>query len=166
RTYRKGFGAFAWRIPILVVVSKIVLRHLKLFEGFKVQLGEYPIQAQRGGLRAGGEGTSSKCIKDPVEIYHIKQREGESTQDFVQRFKAESRHVKGAPACMRISGFMHGITNLELVKRLHDNIPMSVDEMMRVTIAFLMGEVAAFNQARKKTILAWKQQEAGENKIL
>ncbi|GKE33053.1 hypothetical protein Tco_1452375 [Tanacetum coccineum] len=33
-----------------------------------------------------------KCIKDPVEIHHIKQREGESTEDFVQRFKAESRH--------------------------------------------------------------------------
>ncbi|GJY90178.1 reverse transcriptase domain-containing protein [Tanacetum coccineum] len=37
-----------------------------------------------------------KCIKDSVEIHHIKQREGESTKDFVQRFKAESRHVKGA----------------------------------------------------------------------
>ncbi|GKE46315.1 reverse transcriptase domain-containing protein, partial [Tanacetum coccineum] len=36
-----------------------------------------------------------KCIKDPVEIHHIKQREGEFTKYFVQRFKAESRHVKG-----------------------------------------------------------------------
>ncbi|GJS76876.1 reverse transcriptase domain-containing protein [Tanacetum coccineum] len=35
-----------------------------------------------------------KCIKDLVEIHHIKQREGESTEDFVQRFKTESRHVK------------------------------------------------------------------------
>ncbi|GKA64389.1 hypothetical protein Tco_0763995 [Tanacetum coccineum] len=32
-----------------------LLRHSKLFEGFKVQLGEDPIQARRGGLRAGGE---------------------------------------------------------------------------------------------------------------
>nr|GFD08304.1 reverse transcriptase domain-containing protein [Tanacetum cinerariifolium]GFD08360.1 reverse transcriptase domain-containing protein [Tanacetum cinerariifolium] len=30
-----------------------------------------------------------KSIKDPVEIHHIKQREGESTKDFVQRFKAK-----------------------------------------------------------------------------
>ncbi|GKD32029.1 reverse transcriptase domain-containing protein [Tanacetum coccineum] len=37
-----------------------------------------------------------KCIKDLVEIHHIKQKEGESTEDFVQRFKNESRHVKGA----------------------------------------------------------------------
>ncbi|GJW24448.1 reverse transcriptase domain-containing protein [Tanacetum coccineum] len=32
------------------------------------------------------------CIKDPVEIHHIKQIERESTKDFVQMFKAESRH--------------------------------------------------------------------------
>ncbi|GKC85387.1 reverse transcriptase domain-containing protein [Tanacetum coccineum] len=38
-----------------------------------------------------------KCIKDPVEIHYIKQREGESTEDFMQRFKTRSRHVKGAP---------------------------------------------------------------------
>ncbi|GJR60723.1 hypothetical protein Tco_1502885 [Tanacetum coccineum] len=90
-----------------------------------------------------------------------RQREGESTEDFVQRFKTESRHVKGAPECMRISGFMHEITNPELIKCFHDNILKSVDEMMRVTIMFLRGEVAVSNQARKKTLPAWKQQEAG-----
>nr|GEX56729.1 reverse transcriptase domain-containing protein [Tanacetum cinerariifolium] len=72
-----------------------------------------------------------KCIKDLVETHHIKQREEESTKDFVHRFKAESMHVKGAPECMKISGFMHGITNPGLIKCLHDNIPKSVDEMLR-----------------------------------
>ncbi|GJY92128.1 reverse transcriptase domain-containing protein [Tanacetum coccineum] len=38
-----------------------------------------------------------KCIKDPVEIHHIKQRERESTEDFVHRFKIESMDVKGSP---------------------------------------------------------------------
>ncbi|GJR73889.1 reverse transcriptase domain-containing protein [Tanacetum coccineum] len=37
-------------------------------------------------------------------------------------FKIESRDVKGAPEIMRILGFMHGITNPELIKRLHDKI--------------------------------------------
>ncbi|GJS39727.1 hypothetical protein Tco_0564770 [Tanacetum coccineum] len=83
-------------------------------------------------------------------IHHIKQREGESTEDFVQRFKAESRHVKGALEYMRIFGFMHRITNPELIKRVHDNIPKLVDEMMRVTTTFLRGEMAPSNQARKK----------------
>ncbi|GKC21582.1 reverse transcriptase domain-containing protein [Tanacetum coccineum] len=27
-----------------------------------------------------------KCIKDPIEIHHIKQKEGNSTEDLVQRF--------------------------------------------------------------------------------
>ncbi|GJR50749.1 reverse transcriptase domain-containing protein [Tanacetum coccineum] len=44
-----------------------------------------------------------KCIKDPIEINNIKQREGESTKDFVKRYKLESRDVKGAPEYMRIS---------------------------------------------------------------
>ncbi|GJU99981.1 hypothetical protein Tco_1329252 [Tanacetum coccineum] len=100
-----------------------------------------------------------KCIKDPVEIHHIKKREVESIENFVQRFKSESRHVKGAPECMRISGFMHGITNPKLIKRLHENILKSVDEIMRATTAFLRGEVVASNQVRKKTLLAWKQHE-------
>ncbi|GJS77521.1 reverse transcriptase domain-containing protein [Tanacetum coccineum] len=82
-----------------------------------------------------------RCIKDHVEIHHIKQREWESTEDFVQTFNYESRHVKASPECMRILGFMHEITNLELIKRLHDNILKSVDEMMRATTMFLRGRI-------------------------
>nr|GEU44550.1 reverse transcriptase domain-containing protein [Tanacetum cinerariifolium] len=48
--------------------------------------------------------SARKCIKDPVEIHHIKQREGESIEDFVQTFKSECRHVKGSLEYMRISG--------------------------------------------------------------
>ncbi|GKC86075.1 hypothetical protein Tco_1141792 [Tanacetum coccineum] len=103
--------------------------------------------------------SQNKCIKDPIEIHHIKQREGESTEDFVRRFKIESRDVKGAPEVMRISGFMHGITNPELIKRLHDKIPKSVDEIWKITTAFLRGEVAAGNLERKKTFPPWKQQD-------
>ncbi|GJW16610.1 reverse transcriptase domain-containing protein [Tanacetum coccineum] len=38
-----------------------------------------------------------KCIKDPIEIHNIKQRDGESTEDFVKRYKLEIREVKRAP---------------------------------------------------------------------
>ncbi|GKD53601.1 reverse transcriptase domain-containing protein [Tanacetum coccineum] len=103
-----------------------------------------------------------KYIKDPVEIHNIKQRDGESTEEFVRRYKLECRDVKGALECMKILGFMHGITNPELIKRLHDKIPKSVDEMMRVTTIFLRGEVAASNRERKKLFSSWKQQEAGQ----
>ncbi|GJR09260.1 reverse transcriptase domain-containing protein [Tanacetum coccineum] len=90
-----------------------------------------------------------KCIKDPVEIHHIKQREGESTKDFVRRFKVESRDVKGAPEIMRISGFMHGIINPKLIKRCTKKILKSIDEMMRITTSILKGEVAGGNQERR-----------------
>ncbi|GJV65636.1 hypothetical protein Tco_1476464 [Tanacetum coccineum] len=100
-----------------------------------------------------------KCIKDPVKIHHIRQRDGESTKEFVRRYKLECRDVKGAPECMKILGFMHGITKPELIKRLHDKIPNFVDEMMRVNTTFLRGEVAASNHERKKSFLSWKQQE-------
>ncbi|GJW15046.1 hypothetical protein Tco_0019179 [Tanacetum coccineum] len=76
-------------------------------------------------------------------------------------FKIESRDVKGAPEVMRISGFMHGITNPELINRLHDKIPKLIDEMMKKTTSILRREVAADNQERKKSLLPWKQQEAG-----
>ncbi|GKE77048.1 hypothetical protein Tco_1543168 [Tanacetum coccineum] len=76
-------------------------------------------------------------------------------------FKTESMHVNGAPECMHISGFMHGITNPDLIKRLNDNIPKTVDEMMSLTTAFLRGEVAVANQSRKKGLLTWKQNETG-----
>ncbi|GKA55488.1 reverse transcriptase domain-containing protein [Tanacetum coccineum] len=52
-----------------------------------------------------------KYIKDPVEIHNIKQRDGESTEEFVRRYKLECMDVKGPPECMKISEFMHGITN-------------------------------------------------------
>ncbi|GJV66414.1 reverse transcriptase domain-containing protein [Tanacetum coccineum] len=52
-----------------------------------------------------------KCIRDPIVLHDIKQRDEESTEDFIQRYKTESGNVKGAPECMRIFGFVHGITN-------------------------------------------------------
>ncbi|GJR11608.1 reverse transcriptase domain-containing protein [Tanacetum coccineum] len=60
-----------------------------------------------------------KCIRDPIVLHNIKQRDEESTEDFIQRYKSESRNVKGASECMRISGFVHGITNPELIKSQH-----------------------------------------------
>ncbi|GJU33003.1 hypothetical protein Tco_1176592 [Tanacetum coccineum] len=81
----------------------------------------------------------TKHIKDPVEIHHIKQRDGESTEDFMERYKEEVLDVEGAPKCMKISGFMHGITHPELIKR----------------------EVAAFSHGRKKAPTTWKQPEGG-----
>ncbi|GJX94465.1 reverse transcriptase domain-containing protein [Tanacetum coccineum] len=103
----------------------------------------------------------TKHIKDPVEIHHIKQRDGESTEDFMERYKAEILDVEGAPECMKISGFMHGITHPELIKRLYEKILRSMDEIYRVTMSFLQGEVTAFSHSRKKAPKSWRQPEGG-----
>ncbi|GJU52106.1 reverse transcriptase domain-containing protein [Tanacetum coccineum] len=100
-----------------------------------------------------------KCIRDPIVLHNIKQRDEESTEDFIQKYKSKSRNVKGAPECMRISGFVHGITNPELIKRFHEKIPKIVDEMMQVATSFLQGQEVASNQERKKVPQAWRHPE-------
>nr|GEU92345.1 protein NYNRIN-like [Tanacetum cinerariifolium] len=59
-----------------------------------------------------------KYVKDPVEIHNIKQRDGETLKDFIERFKVETGRMKGAPECMRISRFTHGINNPETPKEI------------------------------------------------
>nr|GEV61770.1 hypothetical protein [Tanacetum cinerariifolium] len=115
--------------------------HIKIFQAAaKTERWAMPTWCHMFNSRLTGNARKKKCIKDPIEIHNIKQQDEESTKDFVRRYKLESRDVKGAPECMRIFGFVHGITNPELIKRLHDKIPKTLDEMMRVTTSFLRGK--------------------------
>nr|GEZ88891.1 hypothetical protein [Tanacetum cinerariifolium] len=98
-----------------------------------------------------------KYVKDPVEIHNIKQRDGETLEDFIERFKIETGRMKGAPECMRISGFMHGINNPELTKRLNEHVPKTMEEMMIATTAFIRGEAVA--ASKKKGHGSWKLQD-------
>ncbi|GJV34284.1 reverse transcriptase domain-containing protein [Tanacetum coccineum] len=41
-----------------------------------------------------------KYVKDLVEIYNIKRRDGETIEEFMERFKIEIGRIKGAPECM------------------------------------------------------------------
>nr|GEY48818.1 hypothetical protein [Tanacetum cinerariifolium] len=93
-----------------------------------------------------------KYVKDPVEIHNIKQRDGETIEDFMERFKIETGRMKEAPECMWISKFMHGVNNPELTKRMNEHVPKTMEEMMIATTAFIRGEAAAAN--KKKEILA------------
>nr|GFB52696.1 reverse transcriptase domain-containing protein [Tanacetum cinerariifolium] len=95
-----------------------------------------------------------KYVKDPVEIHNIKQRDRETLEDFIERFKIETGCMKGAPECMQISGFMHGINNPELTKRLNEHVPKTMKEMMIATTTFIRGEAAA--ASKKKGHGPWK----------
>ncbi|GJU81557.1 hypothetical protein Tco_1283922 [Tanacetum coccineum] len=50
-----------------------------------------------------------------------------------ERYKDECIHVKACPEILKISGFMNGINNPELIKRLNDRVPQTFDELMKRT---------------------------------
>nr|GEX46597.1 reverse transcriptase domain-containing protein [Tanacetum cinerariifolium] len=95
-----------------------------------------------------------KYVKDPVEIYNIKQKDRETIKDFMECFKVETECMKGAPECMQISGFMHGVNNPKLTKRLNEHVPKTMEEMMITTIAFIRGEAAV--ASKKKGHTSWR----------
>ncbi|GJR05680.1 reverse transcriptase domain-containing protein [Tanacetum coccineum] len=94
-------------------------------------------------IRKGGCLLLKKCAKNPVELARVKQRQGESTSAYVERYKDECIHVKACPEILKISGFMNGINNPELIKRLNDRVPQTFDELMKRTRSFIQGEAAA-----------------------
>ncbi|GJS99663.1 reverse transcriptase domain-containing protein [Tanacetum coccineum] len=98
-----------------------------------------------------------KYVKNPVEIHNIKQRDEETIEEFMERFKIKTERIKGAPECMRISGFIHEVNNPELTKCLNEHIPKTVEEMMTATTAFIRGETAA--ASKKKVHTPWKSQD-------
>ncbi|GJZ33997.1 reverse transcriptase domain-containing protein [Tanacetum coccineum] len=60
-----------------------------------------------------------RYVKDLTEINRVKIKQGEGLQAFIDRFKAESSHIKGMPLVLRISTFMYD-GHLELAKKLND----------------------------------------------
>ncbi|GKC01328.1 hypothetical protein Tco_0987464 [Tanacetum coccineum] len=98
-----------------------------------------------------------RYIKDPVEIHNIKHKDEETIEDFMERFKVETRRMKGAPECIRISEFMHGVNNLELTKCLNEHVPKTMEEMMTINTAFIQGETAV--ASKKKGHAPWKPQD-------
>nr|GEX93818.1 reverse transcriptase domain-containing protein [Tanacetum cinerariifolium] len=72
--------------------------------------------------------------------------------------------MKGAPECMRISEFMHGVNNPELTKRLNEHVPKTMEEMMITTTAFIRGEAAA--ASKKKGHVSWKPHDESKRHLV
>nr|GFA28701.1 reverse transcriptase domain-containing protein [Tanacetum cinerariifolium] len=77
-----------------------------------------------------------KYVKDSVEIHNIKQRDGETLEDFMELFKIETG---------------------QLTKRLNEHVPKTMEEMMIATTAFIREEAAA--ASKKKGQVSWKPQD-------
>nr|GEU80267.1 reverse transcriptase domain-containing protein [Tanacetum cinerariifolium] len=93
-----------------------------------------------------------KCAKNPVELARVKQRQEESTSAYVERYKDECIHVKACLEILKISGFMNGINNPELIKRLNDRVPQTFDELMKRTRSFIQGEAVAAMQKMQENL--------------
>nr|GEV93514.1 nuclear pore complex protein NUP214 isoform X2 [Tanacetum cinerariifolium] len=89
-----------------------------------------------------------KYVKDPMEIHNIKQKDEETIEDSMERFKVETGRMKGPPECMQIFGFMHGVNNPELTKCLNEHVPKTMEEMMITTTAFIREEAAAASKKK------------------
>nr|GEX95332.1 reverse transcriptase domain-containing protein [Tanacetum cinerariifolium] len=98
-----------------------------------------------------------KCAKNPVKLARVKQRQGESTSAYVEDYKDECIHVKACLEILKISGFMNGINNPELIRRLNDRVPQTFDELMKHTRSFIQGQAAAADS--KKSYSNYKSQE-------
>nr|GEU85980.1 hypothetical protein [Tanacetum cinerariifolium] len=81
----------------------------------------------------------------------------ETIEEFMEHFKIETERIKGAPECMRISGFMHRVNNPELTKRLNERVPKTVEEMITTTTDFIRGETTV--ASKKKVHTPWKSQD-------
>ena len=58
---------------------------------------------------------------------------------------------------LKISGFMNGINNPELIRRLNDKVPQTFDELTKRTRSFIQGEAAAADS--KKGYSTYRPQE-------
>nr|GEW70505.1 reverse transcriptase domain-containing protein [Tanacetum cinerariifolium] len=81
---------------------------------------------------------------------------------FLENYLQQKKCIKDLIELHNIKQRDGEITNPEFIKRLHDKIPKTMDEMMRVTTSFLRGEVAASNHERNKSFPPWKQQEGNQ----
>nr|GEV09526.1 reverse transcriptase domain-containing protein [Tanacetum cinerariifolium] len=99
----------------------------------------------------------AKEVRQGSGGHNIKQKDGKTIEEFMERFKIKIGRMKGAPECMRISRFMHGVNNPELIKRLNEHVPKTLEEMMTATAAFIRGEAAA--AFKKKVHTPWKSQD-------
>ncbi|GJW29472.1 hypothetical protein Tco_0046347 [Tanacetum coccineum] len=114
----------------------------------KLQLKSKDNQSLYGATWFRGVAQRKKYSKNPVELARIRQRSGESLDSFTERFKDEMVYFKHCPDLMKISAYMNGINNQDLIKKLNDKVSQTFDELMRRVWAFIRAEDASADSRR------------------
>ncbi|GKB41774.1 reverse transcriptase domain-containing protein [Tanacetum coccineum] len=82
------------------------------------------------------------CAKDPTEISKIIRKANESLPNFKERWISVSNGIPNVPKLMQISSFMSSHKCLELSRHFSDNIPKTVDEMLKRVDDYVRSEEA------------------------
>ncbi|XP_022031521.2 uncharacterized protein LOC110932501 [Helianthus annuus] len=81
-----------------------------------------------------------KVVKNPNEILHIRQRDNERIDQYMERFVKESMNIKDVPEVMKISSFINGLNHAQLCGKLGEEFPHSFDNLMDRVRAFVRGK--------------------------
>ncbi|KAK1431975.1 hypothetical protein QVD17_08812 [Tagetes erecta] len=80
-------------------------------------------------------------LKGKGEIHNIRRRDGERVEDFITRYNQESLQIKGAGEDLRVSGFIHGVRNDDLVRMMHrDGAPETIEQVMEAAKSWVRRE--------------------------
>lgn len=84
---------------------------------------------------------------DRIEVLHIRRGENESTEEFISRYNKESLQIAGAGEDLLIAGFLQGVRNDDLIRRLHgkEGLPKMMKEIMDVARIYVRAEKAVKN---------------------
>ena len=75
-----------------------------------------------------------KFTRTHLTVHNIKQKENESTRNFVTRYTDETLQILGLHEEQRISGFVHGLRNRNLVEFLSTDLPETYKDLMEKNI--------------------------------
>ncbi|KAL8223046.1 hypothetical protein R6Q57_020445 [Mikania cordata] len=62
-----------------------------------------------------------KDCKKPNEIIHIRRRNDEKVEQFMERFITESKQIQGVPKVMKINSFINGVRQPHLCEKLGED---------------------------------------------
>ncbi|XP_022003491.1 uncharacterized protein LOC110900943 [Helianthus annuus] len=85
-------------------------------------------------------GQQRKVVKNPNEILHIRQRDNERIDQYMERFVKERMNIKDVPEVMKISSFINGLKHAQLCEKLGEEFPHSFDNLMDRVRAFVRGK--------------------------
>ncbi|GKD76474.1 reverse transcriptase domain-containing protein, partial [Tanacetum coccineum] len=95
--------------------------------------------------------------EDHLKIFQAADRWMRWAMLLEKELKTLGRHEGSPLEASDSGGFMHGVNNPELTKRLNEHVSKTMEEMMTITTAFIRGEAAV--ASKKKGHLSWKSQD-------